>query len=222
MSASLKMQKPAAAGPDLEQKKAPLQPRAVETVERILSACAELLGEIGIERVSTNLVCQRAGISPPALYHYFPNKYAILHELGKRLMLQQSSLLTPWARPETMRLPEPAFAASVAAVFLQLLDLTEHMPAGVWVTRALRAVPSLQATRMRGHDFVTDMLLDAFMQAHPQVDRARARLTLRLAIDAMYAAQELLFDDPSLDPQAVAATMAEMVSGQLARLVGCA
>lgn len=204
--------------PDLEPKKAPSQPRAVETYERILGACAELLGEVGIERLSTNLICQRAGISPPALYQYFPNKYAILHELGTRLMQVQNELLAPWAVPETMLLDEAEFARSVAGLFLSTLALTEQMPAGVWVTRALRAVPSLQHVRNGSHDFVTDMLLAPFMTAHPQADRVQARLSFRLAIDALYAAQELLFDDPSLDPQAVAHTMAEMVTAQLMRL----
>jgi len=72
--------------------------------------------------------------------------------------------------------------------------------------------------RNRSHDLVTDLLLQPFMQAWPQAERGQARLTIRLAIDALYAAQELLFDDPSLDPQAVARTMAEMVSGQMMRL----
>jgi AcrR family transcriptional regulator len=204
--------------PDLEPKRAPLQPRAVETYERILTACAELLGEVGIERLSTNLVCQRAGVSPPALYQYFPNKYAILHELSLRLMQQQNALLRPWAVPATMALPEAEFARSVASLFLQMQALTEHVPAGVWVTRAMRAVPSLQTQRLRSRDVMADMLLLPFLEAHPRLDPERARLTLRLAIDALYAAHELLFDDPTLDPQAVADTMAQMVAGQLARL----
>ena len=92
------------------------------------------------------------------------------------------------------------------------------MPAGVWVTRALRAVPSLQPQRLLSRDVMTELVLTPFLAAHPHVDPARARLTLRLAIDALYAAHELLFDDPALDPQAVATMMAEMVAGQLARL----
>lgn len=204
--------------PELALKKAPIQPRAIETYERILAACAELLGEVGIERLSTNLVCQRVGISPPALYQYFPNKYALLHELGMRLMLVQNALLEPWATPATMALPEKRFAASVADIFLQTVALTREVPAGVWVTRALRAVPSLQHVRNRSHDQVTELLLGAFMGAHPAADLLRARLSIRLSIDALYAAQELLFDDPQQDAQAVAQTMAEMVAGQLMRL----
>lgn len=207
--------------PELAPKKAPTQPRAVETFERILSACAELLAEVGIERLSTNLVCRRAGITPPALYQYFPNKYAILHELGRRLMWRQNELLTPWAQAATMQLPEARFAASVAQVFLETLHVTEDTAGGVWVMRALRAVPSLQHVRMASHEAVTDLVLDAFQQAYANVDVAQARLTIRLAIDALYAAQELLVDDPQQDPEAVARVMSEMVAAQFVKLRRC-
>lgn len=59
--ASRKPRRPAAALPDVAPKKAPTQSRAVETYERILATAAELLGEVGIERLSTNLVCRRLG-----------------------------------------------------------------------------------------------------------------------------------------------------------------
>jgi AcrR family transcriptional regulator len=56
--------------PDLGPKAVPRQGRALETYERILAATTELLGEVGIERLSTNLVCERAGLTPPVLYRY--------------------------------------------------------------------------------------------------------------------------------------------------------
>jgi AcrR family transcriptional regulator len=210
---------PPVAAPDLQRKRAPLQPRAVETFERILAACADLLGEVGIERLSTNLVCQRAGISPPALYQYFPNKYAILHELSLRLLGRQNQVLRPWAVEATLALPEPELARRVAELLLQMHVLTESAPAGVWVTRALRAVPALQSVRLQSNAVVTDLLLTPFLAAHPQVDPAQGRLTLRLVFDSLYAAHEVLFDDPTLDPEAVARTMGEMCAGQLARLI---
>ncbi len=210
---------PAVATPDLQRKRAPLQPRAVETFERILSACADLLGEIGIERLSTNLVCQRAGISPPALYQYFPNKYAILHELSLRLMAQQNHLLRPWAVPETFRLSEAEFATGVARLLTQMHELTEAAPAGVWVTRALRAVPALQPVRLQSNEAVTDLMLEPLLIAHPGADRCRARLTLRLVFDSLYAAHEVLFDDPSLEVAAVTAIMGEMAACQIMRVI---
>ncbi len=216
--ASRKPRRPAAALPDVAPKKAPTQSRAVETYERILATAAELLGEVGIERLSTNLVCRRLGLSPPALYQYFPNKYAILHELGQRLMQRQNELLGPWATPATMSLPEDEFARSVAEVFLQTLRVTQEMPGGVWVTRALRAVPSLQDVRTQSHDAMTELLMQVFLAAHPQADPARARLSVRLYVDVLYTALELLFDDPSQPADAVAATMAEMVAVHAVRI----
>lgn len=205
-------------GPSLAPKRAPSQARAVETYERILSVCAELLGEVGIERVSTNLICQRAGISPPGLYQYFPNKYAILHELGLRLLRHQRLLLLPWARPATLALPEEELRHSVAQLFLRMLELTQLMPAGVWVTRAMRAVPSLQATRLHAHEQTTELLLQAQRAAFPQTDETQARLTLRLALDAMHAAYELSCDDASIDTTALARTVSAMVVGQVVKL----
>src|SRR6185436_13400848 len=110
---------PLDAGPDLRPKVIPRQGRAHETYERILGVAAELLGEVGVERLSTNLVCERAGLTPPALYRYFPNKYALLHELGERLMAVQNRLLEDWATPATMSLPRGRFEASVIALFGQ-------------------------------------------------------------------------------------------------------
>ena len=217
-TASRKPRRPAADLPDVAPKKLPTQSRAVETYERILATAAELLGEVGIERLSTNLVCRRLGLSPPALYQYFPNKYAILHELGQRLMQRQNELLGPWATPATMALPEAEFAASVAEVFLQTLRVTQEMPGGAWITRALRAVPSLQEVRNQSHDQMTELLMQVFHAAHPAAEPVRARLSVRLYIDALYTALELLFDDPSQTAEAVAATMADMVAGHFVRV----
>ena len=204
--------------PALDAKKQPVQQRARDTYETILGATAQLLGDVGIERLSTNLVCERAGISPPALYHYFPNKYAILHELGVRLMLTQNELLQAWATPATMRRSPARFADALLELFLGTIELTEELPGGVWITRALRAVPALHHVRIESHDHVTALLSDAFLQAHPHADAAEVRLVIRLSVEAMYAAHELLFDAPHLDAQAVGRTMSAMVASQFARL----
>ena len=83
-------------GIDLEMKLEPAQSRARETIEQIIVATAELLEEVGFERLSTNMVCKRANITPPALYRYFPNKYAILREMGRRLMEAEDAIVFRW------------------------------------------------------------------------------------------------------------------------------
>ena len=209
---------PAASGVELDRKRDPTQTRALETCERILDAAASLLGEVGIERLSTNLICERAGLSPPALYRYYPNKYAVLAELGVRLMMSQNELLQTWATPATMRLPLAKFEQRLRQLFLDTLALTRSAIAGEWITRALRAVPSLAPVRIESHDHVTGLVVAAFARAYPGVPQARVRLVSRLAIEVMYSAQELLVDDATLDADEVATVMSHMVASQVMQL----
>jgi AcrR family transcriptional regulator len=209
---------PVTGGVELDRKRAPTQTRALETCERILDAAANLLGEVGIERLSTNLICERAGLSPPALYRYYPNKYAVLAELGVRLMMSQNDLLEKWASPATMKLPAARFEERLRQLFLETLAITRKAIAGEWITRALRAVPSLAPVRIESHDHVTGLVVAAFAVAWPAVPQARVRLVSRLAIEVMYSAQELLVDDAALDAEEVATVMSNMVTTQVAQL----
>ena len=61
---------------------APQQERAVQTRDHLLDVAGELLGEVGFENISTNMICARAGMTPPALYRYFRDKHAVLETLG--------------------------------------------------------------------------------------------------------------------------------------------
>ena len=208
----------AASGVELDRKRDPTQSRAHETCERILDAAANLLGEVGIERLSTNLICERAGLSPPALYRYYPNKYAVLAELGVRLMMSQNELLEKWATPATMKLPAAKFEQRIRQLFLDTLEMTRQATAGEWITRALRAVPSLAPVRLESHAHVTGLLVAAFEVAWPEVPESRVRLVSRLAVEVMYSAHELMFDDPSLDPDEVSVVMSHMVTTQVLQL----
>ena len=208
----------AATGVELDRKRAPTQTRALETCERILDAAANLLADVGIERLSTNLICERAGLSPPALYRYYPNKYAVLAELGVRLMMSQNELLEKWATPATMKLPAAKFEQRIRQLFLDTLEMTRQATAGEWITRALRAVPSLAPVRLESHAHVTGLLVAAFEVAWPAVPESRVRLVSRLAVEVMYSAHELMFDDPSLDPDEVSVVMSHMVTTQVLQL----
>ena len=210
---------PAAGGVELDRKRAPTQTRALETCERILDAAANLLGEVGIERLSTNLICERAGLSPPALYRYYPNKYAVLAELGVRLMMSQNELLEQWATPATMRLPAAKFeAAHPPAVPGHAGDHAQGDRRRMDHARAARgAVARAGAHRVaRARHRPAGGRVRAW--PGPAVPQARVRLVSRLAIEVMYSAQELLVDDATLDAEEVAAVMSHMVTTQVVQL----
>lgn len=71
----------------------PIQKRALERRETILQITALLLEEVGQDDLTTIIVAKRVGISVGTLYHYFPNKYAILQALGEQWLSEIDSAL---------------------------------------------------------------------------------------------------------------------------------
>ncbi len=112
----------------------PQQARAQATRELLIAATADLLGEVGVERLSSNLICARAGVTPPAFYRYFKDKYDILEELGERLMEAQNQIIVPLLAQEKPAATE----ADLRALILETIRVTVAFPGGPWVLRALR------------------------------------------------------------------------------------
>ena len=55
-----------------------MQARSVVTVEAIFEATIQVLLEVGLDRLTTTRVAERAGVSVGTLYQYFPNKHSLL------------------------------------------------------------------------------------------------------------------------------------------------
>ena len=53
------------------------------TRERIRLAAIDVLNEVGFREMKVGDVCERAGVSPPVLYLYFPGKTALVEEVLK-------------------------------------------------------------------------------------------------------------------------------------------
>ncbi|WP_436792842.1 TetR/AcrR family transcriptional regulator [Actinospongicola halichondriae] len=50
-------------------------------VAGLVDATAQVLSDVGVEGLSTNKVAKAAGVSPGAIYQYFPNKEALVDAL---------------------------------------------------------------------------------------------------------------------------------------------
>ena len=186
----------------------PIQARALATRELLLETTAELLGEIGVERLSSNLICARAGLTPPAFYRYFKDKYAALAELGQELMEAQNAAIGPLLAAGS------ASEADLKALIIDTIAATKAFPGGPWVLRVLRAVPALQHIRLMSHQRMAEAIAATAMPARPtKATRARVALQARLLVDMGYAAVELAFDEPALDEAALAGAAARGLSG---------
>lgn len=65
-------------------RKLPSQARASQTVDAIIEAATQILQNDGEERLNTNRIAERAGVSIGSLYQYFADKEAIIEAIARR------------------------------------------------------------------------------------------------------------------------------------------
>lgn len=191
-------------------KRLPRQERSQQTYDRLLTMAGELLAEVGVERISSNLICARAGMTPPALYRYFKNKYAVLEALGRRLMDRQNAVLYAWLDTYAPQGPQ-AMNAATEALMRATAQVTASEPGALWTLRALRAVPQLAHVRIASHKAVTDRMLEVYAPLLPGVDRDTLWLRLRLSVEFGFAADEMLAEDVGVPREAVLRESARMI-----------
>ncbi len=203
----------------LAARRPPQQERARQTQARLLDVAGDLLAEVGIERISTNMIAARAGLTPPALYRYFGDKYAVIAALGRRLMERQNAVLEAWIARHA-----PAGIAAMADHIGDLLAenaaVTRAEPGAVWILRALHASPQLVHVRLESHRHVTGRLTDACAPHLPAIDRDALWSRLRLAVELGFAADEMLYEEDRVPAGVVLAEVASMLRLALLDLTG--
>ena len=174
----------------------------METRERLLDTAGALLGEVGIERISTNMIAARAGLTPPALYRYFRNKYEVLEALGLRLMERQNAVLDLWLDahgPEG----EDGLRGALEALLRGTAEITAAEPGAIWTLRALRAVPQLVHVRLESHRYVTGRLTEVIAKLRPELSHEEVWRRARLAVELGFAADEMLTEEDAVPADTV-------------------
>ena len=77
----------------LQRRREPQQKRAQKRINEILEATARLLARVGLDDLTTVLIARELGISVGSVYHYFPNKFAILYAVGERWLEEMTTVL---------------------------------------------------------------------------------------------------------------------------------
>jgi AcrR family transcriptional regulator len=190
----------------------PLQDRGQQTYERLLDITATLLAEIGVESVSTNMICSRAGMTPPALYRYFKDKYAVIAALAERQMLRQFAVVDEWVR-ENLPAGVDAMEANTGVLLRRLAAVTADQEGAVWIMRALRAMPRLSLVRLESHRRVTEYLLKAYTPLYPQLSSEELLTRLRIGVEFTYALDELIAESAPADVERILEHGGRMIGG---------
>ena len=92
-------------GENQERRQAHRQRRGVLRVEEILAAAGILVAELGYDKVTTNMIAARAGISAGSLYQFFPNKEAIAQAFAADAIDHLHQVYDSVLAPEVITLP---------------------------------------------------------------------------------------------------------------------
>jgi len=197
----------------LNPRKKPLQKRSQETVDAILTAATQILGNVGFEVASTNRIAEKAGVSIGSLYQYFPSKEALAGALIDKYVQWhadkfESFLIEMRGRPAremVQKISEKTVEMylgnrKLLHVMGMLIPKIERIPS---VVQARRRIVGVLATELRARQ--TDV---------PHADPELASFVILNS--AMGVIQFILYDpEMKVDNQKLADELAKMTLGYL-------
>jgi AcrR family transcriptional regulator len=125
-----KQRDPVRAARTVRPRKRPVQKRSEDSVERILKYAAIILEDVGVDGFSTNEISKRSAVTIGSIYHYFPNKEAIIYELCSRWLHRVTDRYTEFEALRVDGADEQGFWSV----------LVEHLYRGYRDTTGLRAI----------------------------------------------------------------------------------
>ncbi len=186
---------------ELVEKNRPQQQRAIKTYEAILAATGELLREVGLERISTNIIAERAGVTVPALYRYFPNKYAVLNALGSRLLGARQTVFERWQQDRLEGHGPYAMLEGLNELLLGVYRVTRDFPGGVELLHGMQVMAPLQKVQQE-YDWT---VARSFARVWADLNRVHCTEELvsksRVAVAIGNASIQVALEDPAMVPE---------------------
>ena len=189
--------------------------RPLETYEKLVHAAGALLGEVGFERLSTNAICATAGVTPPAFYNYFNDKYDILEVLARRLLKRQNDAYAVWLFQGGAWADAAPRARPLEEWFRIAADIVATEPGAMWTMRALRALPNLAHVRLESQRMNTDRLFDYYHRVWPDMDPALLWQRLRIRAEIGWVVDELAMEEDRLPHDVLFKEVARLIAGSL-------
>lgn len=180
------------------RREVPTSGKPLQTYERLVVAAGELLGEVGFEKLTTNAICARARLTPPAFYRYFNDKYEILEVLARRLLKRQNDAYAVWLFQGGSWSNMDRQAETLAEWFRIAADIVANEPGALWTMRALRALPNLAHIRVESQRMNTDRLFEFYRRVLPNMDPKLLWYRLRVRSEFGWVVDELALEEDKL------------------------
>lgn len=176
----------------LQPRRAPLQKRSQQRIQQILDVTASLLDKVGMDDLTTILIAREMGISVGSLYHYFPNKHAILYALGEHWLAEISVVLSNVEDWDLAALGSDGFVEQYTEAMLVVYRKQKGV---LPLVQAMFAVPELRALDTQHDELMIAALVEIFLrlgidEPHNELQRlGRAHLEFTHALLLVVASQ---------------------------------
>jgi len=150
---------------DIEQTKnvsprnAPVQGRSKLRSKQIIDVTSELLERVGLDDLNTILIAKEVGISIGSLYHYFPNKHAILYAMAMRWLDEIEVVLNEF---ETWPIETMALDELVTNMLKTNLRVYKKQKAILTLVQAMFSVPELRKLDIQHDELVITKMAQVF------------------------------------------------------------
>lgn len=197
-------------------KRVPLQQRAQDRVNAILTAAESLLKEGENERLSIVDVAARAGITSTSIYHYFNSIEEVLAAIISRSMVDfQSELDAMVMQANTTEGLITVCAEGIRRGFKLYVD--RPVARSLWIsTRYLKILRNLDDDN---NARTANLIVERFMHLASGVDRDSIYLTIALATTLAMPTYQLAALQPKRLQHKMVEEFAEMVKLRLATVV---
>jgi AcrR family transcriptional regulator len=168
----------------------PVQQRAIDSVETILTTAAILLDEVGLDGFNTNLLAERAGVRVRTVYRYFPNKYAVIIALTEVLAVQWDR----WMQRcyQDLGNPKMSWKSALRAARVGWFDSAKRVPGAISVLQAMHATPELKDLHFRIFDDMSRKVAAALRARGLRLPQAKLMAIGRTVVSAMNTGTEVL------------------------------
>lgn len=172
----------------------PSQARSLERRQQILETTSALLERVGFDDLTTILVAKELGISVGTLYHYYPNKQAILHALGVSWLEEMSAALQDIAAWQVESL---SVKVVVDKAVDRLVEVYRNQRGLLPLVQALWAVPELRQLDEEHDDLVIAHMSQLFKRLDISSDKNELNRLARVFLEMSHALLLVVVNQPA-------------------------
>lgn len=198
----------------LKPRRQPRQDRSIIRAQQILDVTAKLLDRVGFDDLTTILITKELGISVGSLYHYFPNKHAILRSLAEQWLEEWDKTLDEISLFTVEQIDLLSIVEDLTESYLVLYRQQQGI---LPLVQAMYAVPELRDLDEQHDKRVIKCMSALFKRMGMQQSKVEINRIAQIYLEIMHTILVIVLNQRGLKAQQTLRDLNEIIVGLLQR-----